>query len=98
MLKLTIDWIFGDVACWLNNSVSFFFEFYLTDSSVFNDEIDRKEINIKVLYVNMFVSIFMLMFMALDRYLAVIRGSCLAKLSKYRNSQVVINTVSASIT
>ena len=46
----------------------------------------------------MFVSIFMLMFMALDRYLAVIRGSCLAKLSKYRNSQVVINTVSAAIT
>ena len=51
----------------------------------------------QVLYVNMFVSIFMLMLMALDRYLAVIRNSFIQKLSKYRNSPVVIGHVSLII-
>ena len=41
----------------------------------------------------MFVSIFMLMLMALDRYLAVIRNSFIHRFSKYRNSPVVIGHV-----
>ena len=36
----------------------------------------------------------MLMCMALDRYLAVIRGSWSSRLNKFRDSQLVINTVS----
>ena len=43
--------------------------------------------------MNMFVSIFMLMCMAIDRYLAVIRGSWSSRLNKFRDSQLVINTV-----
>ena len=46
------------------------------------------------MYVNMFVSIFMLMFMAMDRYLAVIRNSVLSPLGKYRNSPCFISFVS----
>ena len=80
------DWIFGDVACWLNNSVSAYIYNILIKP-------DHK----KVLFVNMFVSIFMLMCMALDRYLAVIRGSWSSRLNKFRDSQLVINTVKKTL-
>ena len=76
------DWIFGDVACWLNNSVSAYIYNILIKP-------DHK----KVLFVNMFVSIFMLMCMTLDRYLAVTRGSWSSRLNKFRDSQLVIITV-----
>ena len=86
--NLKKEWVFGKLACSINNSVKF---------------------------VNMFVSIFMLMLMAVDRYLAVIRNSMLLRdlyfafssfpllilfmkykipfehrLSKYRNNPLVI--------